>query len=156
MNPLWNVPAEILTPEICMTAVRKDGRELEHVPECMQTSELIEAAINQTDSAIFFVKNNATRMAYLLKHDVISKGDPTPILESNHTSFCDYYRKNSYTWKGCNCASQDNIQPLYSGAKPEYADVFVDDKDFTTSNDKTIRLDNERQEEINKMRYIAQ
>jgi hypothetical protein len=73
MNPLWNVPTENLTPEICMSAVKKNGWSLAYVPEDMQTQKLIEAAINQTEWAIVFVKNRDTRRAYIQKHGKFSK-----------------------------------------------------------------------------------
>ncbi len=73
MNPLWNVPTENLTPEICMSAVKKSGWSLAYAPEDMQTPELIEAAMAQTEWAIVFVKNRDTRRAYIQKHGKFSK-----------------------------------------------------------------------------------
>ncbi len=43
------------TPAICMTAVRKDGMLLEHVPEALKTPELCMAAVRQNGMALKFV-----------------------------------------------------------------------------------------------------
>jgi hypothetical protein len=72
-SDLWNVPASELTPERYMSAVKKSGWSLAYAPEEMQTPELIEAAINQTEWAIVFVKNTETRRAYIQKHGKFSK-----------------------------------------------------------------------------------
>jgi hypothetical protein len=154
----------------CLNAIMRSGLALQFVPEEMKTLNMCQKAVEQNIYAFEYVpdhnkiniQNKLQNIPSALKYTPHPPGcfcskhdDPTPILEIKHTSVCDYYRKNVYGgWKGgCNCASQDNIQPLYSGAKPEYANVLPDDKDFTTSNDETIRLDKERQDEIKEM-YI--
>lgn len=45
------------TPELCLAAVRLNGRELEHVPEEMRTTEICEAAwLNDFSAAEFFTE----------------------------------------------------------------------------------------------------
>jgi hypothetical protein len=72
-SELWGVSKSDLTPERCMSAVRNNGWSLAYVPEEMQTPDIIEAAINQTEWAIVFVKNTETRRAYIQKHGKFSK-----------------------------------------------------------------------------------
>ena len=140
-----------------MTAVIKNGLELEYVPECMQTSELIEAAINQTESAIVFVKNNATRMAYLLKHDVIHSKNLT--LFGMPAYVCSYGEKHYKNSLGCNCSQIMNkveVHPL-DEQEPNLYDIETPDPPFKSglrrdSIDGILKeMDEERQSEINKM-----
>ena len=52
------VPDQFKTPELCMIAVKKDGRMLEHIPSSLITEEMCIAAITTTHAAVQLVPDS--------------------------------------------------------------------------------------------------
>ena len=61
------------THEICMAAVKKNGWALAHMNVAHQTDDIIEAALNQTEWAIVFIKDTETRRKYIQSYGKFSK-----------------------------------------------------------------------------------
>ena len=53
--PLSKVPVKQRTAEICLNAVKKDGRKLKYVPKKFKTAEICLAAVQNDGSALKFV-----------------------------------------------------------------------------------------------------
>ena len=56
-SKLKSVPKDLITPELCKIAVKKNGYALEYVPDKLKTPELCKIAVENDYSALEFVPN---------------------------------------------------------------------------------------------------
>jgi len=52
LDDFYNTPNNLKTPELCLTAVKRDWRNLEAVPENLRTTEICLAAVLQSDDGL--------------------------------------------------------------------------------------------------------
>jgi len=155
---LQNIPLDDSGYTTCLEAVQRSGLALQFVPEDMKTLNMCQKAVDQNGDALKYVPDSIKMIMH------------SPALRDTETLFdmpayiCSYGVKHYKHQLGCVCTPLKHkveVKP-FDEEEPNLYDIETPDPAFKSSYSKEHmggilkEMEEERQEEINKMRYIAQ
>ena len=148
---LQNIPLDDSGYTTCLEAVQRCGLSLQFVPEDMKTLNMCQKAVDQNGDAFKYVPDS-------IKMFVHSKN---LTLFGMSAYICSYGEKHYKNSLGCNCSqfmNKNEVQPL-DEQEPNLYDINAPDipsKSGLIDSGILEQLEEEREEEINKMRYTGQ
>jgi len=87
------VPSDFITAEMCLTAVQKDGRALEYVPKHLKTIELCLAALQQDLDAFYYIPETLKKKLIAISVSIIKMNEEKRAKKGKYLRAEDFYNR---------------------------------------------------------------